>query len=112
MTSKDLSGSSKSSFAALRISLDSALKAKSAKESEVVASDLFAVVSALDSSTGLRRALTDPARDGGAKANLVQDLFGKVISPSTLSLIESGVSLRWSTPSNWQMRLSASQLKR
>lgn len=100
MTMKDLSGSSKSSFASIRVSLDAALKGKSARECEVVASDLFAVVSALDSSTGLRRAFTDPARDGGAKAHLVQDLFGKVISPSTLSLIESAVSLRWSTPSD------------
>lgn len=100
MTMKDLSGSSKSSFASIRVSLDTALKGKGAKECEVVASDLFAVVSALDSSSGLRRAVTDPARDGGAKAHLVQDLFGKVISPSTLSLIESAVSLRWSTPSD------------
>lgn len=96
--SKDLSGSSKSSLATLRTSLDAAIKGKGAKENDGLAADLFAVLAALDSSTGLRRALTDPARDGGAKGNLVQDLFGKVISPSTLSLLESAAALRWSAP--------------
>src|SRR5690606_40819710 len=43
---------------------------------------LFAVVDALDRSAGLRRALTEPTRDGEAKAALAAELLrGKVAEP-------------------------------
>lgn len=57
---------------------------------------LFAVVDALDSSAGLRRALTEPTRDGGDKSAVVtQILDGKVDGP-VLDLVSGMVRDRWS----------------
>ena len=100
MSADELTGSSKLSLAALRAALESALKSKSASDALALAADLSTVRAALDSSSGLRRALTDPARSGESKSGLVTDLFGKVISPSALSLIQEASALRWSTGSN------------
>lgn len=100
MKSKDLGGSSRASLAAARSSLDQSLSALSNQERERVTRDLFAALSTLDSSVGLRRALTDPSRDSGAKSALVQEIFGKVISPSSLSLLTTLAGLRWSKPSD------------
>jgi F-type H+-transporting ATPase subunit delta len=100
MKRKDLGGSSRASLAALRSSLDQSISALTGQERERVTRDLFAALSTLDSSVGLRRALTDPSRDSAAKSVLVQEIFGKVISPSALSLLVDLASLRWSKPSD------------
>jgi F-type H+-transporting ATPase subunit delta len=93
-----LGGSSRQSLAALRIALDSALKGASSGDCSHLSADLFNVLGALESSAGLRRALTDPARDASAKANLVADLFNKVVKTSALDLVTKAASLRWSSP--------------
>jgi F-type H+-transporting ATPase subunit delta len=95
-----LGGASRQSLAVARTSLDSALKSLSANDVSVFASDLFAVVATLDSSTPLRRAITDGSRDSDAKAKLVADLFGKSISAASLKLVSELAALRWSSPSN------------
>ena len=100
MAATELTGSSKVSLVALRATLETSFGSKSATEVAAFASDLAEIRSALDSSSGLRRALTDPARSAEAKSSLVKELFGKVVSPSALSLIESAVSLRWSSGSD------------
>lgn len=100
MRADELTGSSKVSLAALRAALESALEGKSASDSLALAADLAAARGALDSSSGLRRALTDPARGNQAKSDLVKDLFGKVVSPSALSLIQDSAALRWSSGSD------------
>lgn len=100
MRADELTGSSKVSLAALRAALESALKGKSAGDCLALAADLAAARAALDSSSGLRRALTDPARSSQAKSDLVKDLFGKVVSPSALSLIQDAAALRWSAGSD------------
>ena len=100
MAATELTGSSKVSLVALRATLETSLASKSATDVAALASDLAEIRSALDSSSGLRRALTDPARSAEAKSSLVKELFGKVVSPSALSLIESAVSLRWSSGSD------------
>ncbi len=97
MSADELTGSSKASLAALRAAVESSLVSKSAADALSLAADLSTARAALDSSSGLRRALTDPARSAEAKSALVKDLFGKVISPSALSLIEQAAALRWST---------------
>ena len=96
-----LGGASRQSLAAARASLDNQLKSLSAGDSSVLAKDLFAVVAALDSSTPLRRAITDGSRDAEAKAKLVSDLFGKSISSAALKLVSELSALRWSSPSNF-----------
>jgi len=100
MSANELTGSSKASLAALRLAVEASLKSKNAADALALAADLATARAALDSSSGLRRALTDPARGSDAKSALAKDLFGKVISPSALSLIEQAVALRWSSGSN------------
>ena len=95
-----LGGASRQSLAAARSALDNVLKASSAADASALAIDLFAVVAALDSSTPLRRAITDGSRDAASKSKLVADLFGKSISASALKLVSDLAALRWSSPSN------------
>lgn len=96
MSTHELTGSSKASLAALRVAVETSLKSKGAADALALAADLSTARAALDSSSGLRRALTDPARTSDAKSALVKDLFGKVVSPSALSLVEQAAALRWS----------------
>jgi F-type H+-transporting ATPase subunit delta len=93
-----LGGSSRQSLAGLRTTLDEKLKGFSAADCSAISTDLFAALLAIDSSIGLRRALTDPARDGGSKAELISDLFKSSIKAPALSLLAAAVELRWSSP--------------
>ncbi|QXJ21767.1 F0F1 ATP synthase subunit delta [Actinomadura graeca] len=61
--------------------------------------DLFAVLHLIDREHGLRRAVSDPARDGADKAQLVQILLEGKVSPAALGLVADIVRLRWSKPS-------------
>jgi F-type H+-transporting ATPase subunit delta len=94
-----LGGSSRQSLAALRAALDNALKGVSAADASALSSGLFKALVAIDSSTGLRRALTDSARDSSSKADLVSDLFKKSLDGQALALVATATSLRWSSPS-------------
>lgn len=59
--------------------------------------ELFAVASLLDSSAGLRRALTDPSRDPAAKAALVGRLLDGKVSGTTVDVVAGTARDRWST---------------
>jgi F-type H+-transporting ATPase subunit delta len=87
-------GASRESTAAGQDRLDVLLSARGVKASSV-AEELFAVTEALASSPGLRRALSDPARNGEAKAELVAQLFSRVASEATLDLLSGIVRSRW-----------------
>jgi F-type H+-transporting ATPase subunit delta len=54
-------------------------------------------LAAIASSVGLRRALTDPARDHESKLVLINDLFGKEINAKALALLSTAAASRWST---------------
>ena len=95
-----LGGSSRQSLATLRSSLDEALKGRSSQESSALSADLFVALAAVQSSVGLRRALTDPARDHSSKAELVSELFGKSVSAGALGVLSTAAGLRWSAPSD------------
>lgn len=60
-----------------------------------LADQLFTVVDALDGSGSLRRALTDPARDGAAKAALVNELFAS-FDERVRTVVSEFVTQRWS----------------
>lgn len=60
--------------------------------------ELFGVVDALDRSGGLRRALSDPAREGDDKAALVERLLGGRADPRVVDLVSELARQRWSTP--------------
>lgn len=93
-----LGGTSRQSLAALRSTLDDKLKGLSSAECVAISTDLFSALKTISTSVGLRRAIIDPARDSAAKADLINDLFGKSISKPTLAILESAASLRWSSP--------------
>ncbi|WP_030169452.1 F0F1 ATP synthase subunit delta [Spirillospora albida] len=61
--------------------------------------DLFAVLHLIDREHGLRRAVSDPARSGAEKAQLVQILLEGKVTPAALGLVADVVRLRWSSPS-------------
>src|SRR5690606_39429957 len=63
-------GTSQSSLDAVTATFEPVLRAAGA-EAATLGEQLFTVVDALDASSSLRRALSDPARDGEAKAGLV-----------------------------------------
>jgi len=92
-----LGGSSRQALVALRGALDEQLKGASSAECTALSSDLFKALGALSSSTGLRRALTDPARDHASKVALINDLFSKEINAKALALLSSAASSRWSS---------------
>lgn len=69
------------------------------KEGVRLADELFAAVDALDRSGSLRRALTDPARDAGDKADLVASLFSKY-DPRVVTVISELARARWAVGSD------------
>jgi F-type H+-transporting ATPase subunit delta len=93
-----LGGSSRQSLALLRVDLDEKLKNLTSADCATLSNELFHIWSSLDSSIGLRRALTDPARDATSKSELIANLFGKVLSAKALEIFSKAVSLRWSNP--------------
>ncbi len=62
--------------------------------------ELFAVAGLLDSEPGLRRTLSDPAREARAKAGLAESLLNGKISATAVSLVADLVSARWSEPAD------------
>jgi len=91
-------GSSRKSLVASRVSLDDAIKGADAKSASALSSELFFVADVLSTNIAVRRALTDPSRDGTAKAAFISDLLGKKIGALALGLITELSSLRWSSP--------------
>jgi F-type H+-transporting ATPase subunit delta len=94
-----LGGSSRQALLALRGALDEQLKGASSAECTALSTDLFKALGAVGSSVGLRRALTDPARDHASKTALINDLFGSQIGAKAVSLLVSAASFRWSSSS-------------
>src|SRR5437868_3333083 len=76
-----------------------AVVATSGSDLAKLGGDLFAVLHLIDREHGLRRAVTDPARAGAAKAQLVQILLEGKVSPVALGLVGDVVRLRWSKAS-------------
>ncbi|NKX54562.1 F0F1 ATP synthase subunit delta [Arthrobacter mobilis] len=63
-----------------------------------LAEELFGILGLLDSNAGLRRALTDPAREGSDKATLVAKLLGSTVSADAKAIVEGLAASRWSQP--------------
>jgi F-type H+-transporting ATPase subunit delta len=90
-------GSSRKSLVASRVLLDAAVKGADADSASALSSELFFVADVLSTNIAVRRALTDPSRDGKAKAAFTADLLGKKIGVLALGLITELSSLRWSS---------------
>jgi F-type H+-transporting ATPase subunit delta len=63
---------------------------------ERIGDEMFAVARLLDSEHGLRRTLTDPARDSDARGGLIRSLLEGKVSVQTLDLVTGLASARWS----------------
>ena len=90
-----MNGASREALAAARERLD-ALTDNTSVDATRLADELAAVTALLDRESTLRRALTDPAQPGEAKAALAQRLLGGQVSGDVLDLITGMVRSRWS----------------
>lgn len=96
---KILGGTSRVSVLSLRGVLDEKVKPLSSDDAAQFSNDLFTILTVLSASVGVRRALTDNARDAAAKAELISNLFSGKIGSSAQTLLASAASMRWSAPS-------------
>ncbi|MGY2745825.1 F0F1 ATP synthase subunit delta [Pseudarthrobacter sp. O4] len=86
-----MAGVSSESLAAALVSLEAKLPGTSLQ----LAKDLFGILGTVDSSAGLRRALTDPSRSGDEKSALVKQLFGGKVSADAAEIASGLASSRW-----------------
>jgi F-type H+-transporting ATPase subunit delta len=91
-------GASRASLAAAKDRLPGALAGGTATQANEVGEQLFAVADLLDREPGLRRSLSDPARDSAARTGLAEALLAGKISPVSLDLVTALVAGRWSQP--------------
>ncbi|MET3141927.1 UNVERIFIED_ORG: F-type H+-transporting ATPase subunit delta [Arthrobacter sp. UYEF2] len=73
------------------------LEAKLPLASLQLAKELFGILGTVDSSAGLRRALTDPSRSGEEKAALVKQLVGGKVSAEAADIAGGLASSRWAS---------------
>ena len=74
-----------------------ALEAKLPNASLQLAKELFGILGTVDSSAGLRRALTDPSRSGNEKSALVKQLFGGKVSADAVEIASGLAGSRWAS---------------
>jgi F-type H+-transporting ATPase subunit delta len=90
-----MQGVSRAAVAAGQERLEALLTGSAGTDSATVGEELFAVTDVLAANPGLRRALTDPSRDGESKAGLVGRLFGGRLGDATVDLLSGLVRDRW-----------------
>ncbi len=90
-------GVSQASYRVVEDGFERALVAAGTDAAEL-GQQMFAVVDALDRSGSLRRALSDPARDGADKAALAADLLAGKADPRVIEVLGAAAHQRWSTP--------------
>jgi F-type H+-transporting ATPase subunit delta len=73
------------------------LEAKLPLASLQLAKELFGILGTVDSSAGLRRALTDPSRTGDEKSALVKQLVGGKVSADAADVAGGLASSRWAS---------------
>src|SRR3954468_17920585 len=88
-------GVSQESFADGRERLETLL-ASGGTDAAALGDALFGITDVLAANPGLRRALTDPARDGQAKATLAERLFGARLVGEAVDVVAGAARGRWS----------------
>ena len=73
------------------------LEAKLPLASLQLAKELFGILGTVDSSAGLRRALTDPSRSGDEKSALVKQLFSGKVSADAVEIASGLAGSRWAS---------------
>jgi F-type H+-transporting ATPase subunit delta len=74
-----------------------ALEAKLPSASLQLAKELFGILGTVDSSAGLRRALTDPSRSADEKSTLVKQLFSGKVSADAVEIAAGLAGSRWAS---------------
>jgi F-type H+-transporting ATPase subunit delta len=97
VTSAGMQGASRESLKAAR-ETHAALISSSDNDLARLSDELFSVTSLLDREHPLRRALTDPARDGDARVGLARAVLGEQVGGATADLLAWVVRARWSVP--------------
>jgi len=97
VTSAGMQGASRESLKAARETLG-ALISSSDTDLARLSDELFSVTALLDREHPLRRALTDPARDGDARVGLARAVLGEQVGGATADLLAWVVRARWSVP--------------
>ena len=97
MTSAGMQGASRESLKAARETL-AALISSSDNDLARLSDELFSVTALLDREHPLRRALTDPSRDGDARVGLARAVLGEQVGGATADLLAWVVRARWSVP--------------
>jgi F-type H+-transporting ATPase subunit delta len=97
MSAAAMQGVSRESFAAARETLDTLVRAGDT-DLHRLSDELFELTTLLDREPALRRALTDPARNGDDRAGLARAVLGDRLGSATLDLVVWAVRARWSTP--------------
>jgi F-type H+-transporting ATPase subunit delta len=97
VTSAGMQGASRESLKAARETL-AALISSSDNDLAQISDELFSVTALLDREHPLRRALTDPARDGDARVGLARAVLGEQVGGATADLLAWVVRARWSVP--------------
>ncbi|WP_329381525.1 F0F1 ATP synthase subunit delta [Streptomyces sp. NBC_01716] len=90
-------GASRAALAAARERLD-ALTDSTSVDASKLADELTAVTALLHREVSLRRVLTDPARSGDSKADLVGGLLRGQVGGESADLVAGMVRARWSQP--------------
>jgi F-type H+-transporting ATPase subunit delta len=96
----ELSGSSRQSLAQAQSHLNNVLQGLTSAECTRVSAELFAFVTALDSTSALRRFLTDSARPSSEKSALVDKLLMGGAHSVTVKILHAAVNSRWSSASD------------
>jgi F-type H+-transporting ATPase subunit delta len=92
-------GTSRASLAAAKARLAAALRdGDHLEQASAVGEELFAVTALFDSEPALRRALSDPSRDGADRANLAAGVLRGKLSELTLGQVTALAADRWSEP--------------
>ena len=89
-------GASRESLASARDTLGTLIRSGDT-DLQALGDDLFEVTAVLDREGGLRRALTDPSRDGDDRAGLARAVFGDRVGGAAADVLVWAVRARWSS---------------
>jgi len=95
MRPASLQGASRESFASARETLGTLIRSGDT-DLPALGDDLFAVTAVLDEQGPLRRALTDPSRNGDDRTALARGVFADKVGSSALDVLAWAVRARWS----------------
>ncbi|CCH76224.1 ATP synthase subunit delta [Nostocoides japonicum T1-X7] len=88
-----MQGASRAAAAEGQTALDAALGHDG--DRNALADDLFGIAGALDGSAALRRALTDPSREGDVKRGVAERIFHGKLRESALGIVTTLAGQRW-----------------